>query len=89
MYNQLTESIKGQVVNLIFKVSFIEQPRNIKTEEKRPDIIGDSSGHTHQSVINEPSHRDSEIKVGRNDPCPCGAKHPDGRPKKFKHCHGK
>ncbi|MFH1657008.1 MAG: preprotein translocase subunit SecA, partial [bacterium] len=28
-------------------------------------------------------------EVGRNDPCPCGAKHPDGRPIKFKHCHGK
>ncbi|MFH1894491.1 MAG: preprotein translocase subunit SecA [Patescibacteria group bacterium] len=27
-------------------------------------------------------------EVGRNDPCPCGAKHPDGRPIKFKHCHG-
>ena len=26
--------------------------------------------------------------VGRNDPCPCGATHPDGRPKKFKQCHG-
>ena len=28
-------------------------------------------------------------KIGRNDPCPCGATHADGRPKKFKHCHGK
>ena len=28
-------------------------------------------------------------EVGRNDPCPCGAKHPDGRPVKYKHCHGK
>jgi preprotein translocase subunit SecA len=28
-------------------------------------------------------------KVGRNDPCPCGAKYEDGRPKKYKHCHGK
>jgi preprotein translocase subunit SecA len=27
-------------------------------------------------------------KVGRNDPCPCGALHSDGRPKKYKHCHG-
>jgi preprotein translocase subunit SecA len=26
---------------------------------------------------------------GRNDPCPCGAKHPDGRPIKYKKCHGK
>jgi len=28
-------------------------------------------------------------KLGRNDPCPCGAKKPDGRPVKYKHCHGK
>jgi len=28
-------------------------------------------------------------KVDRNAPCPCGAKHPDGRPVKYKHCHGK
>ena len=27
--------------------------------------------------------------VGRNDPCPCGAKHPDSRPIKYKKCHGK
>lgn len=27
--------------------------------------------------------------VGRNDPCPCGAKKPDGTPIKYKHCHGK
>lgn len=27
--------------------------------------------------------------VGRNDPCPCGAKHKDGRPIKYKHCHGR
>lgn len=28
-------------------------------------------------------------KVGRNDPCPCGAKKPNGTPIKYKHCHGK
>ncbi len=83
MYNQLVESIKGQVANLIFKVSFIEQPKKAKLEEKRPDIIGDSTGHAHQPIINEPNHRDTEIKIGRNDPCPCGSG------KKFKKCHGK
>jgi preprotein translocase subunit SecA len=25
-------------------------------------------------------------KIGRNDPCPCGAKKPDGQPKKYKRC---
>lgn len=28
-------------------------------------------------------------KVGRNDPCPCGALKPDGSPLKYKRCHGK
>lgn len=27
--------------------------------------------------------------VGRNDPCPCGAKDESGKPIKFKRCHGK
>jgi peptide deformylase len=27
--------------------------------------------------------------VGRNDPCPCGLKTPDGKTVKFKRCHGK
>ena len=28
-------------------------------------------------------------KVGRNDPCPCGATKADGKPIKYKRCHGK
>ncbi|MBU0707088.1 hypothetical protein KKG41_01815 [Patescibacteria group bacterium] len=28
-------------------------------------------------------------KIGRNDPCPCGATKSDGTSIKFKHCHGK
>jgi preprotein translocase subunit SecA len=35
----------------------------------------------------QPIH--NENTVGRNDPCPCGAKHEDGRPKKYKQCHGR
>lgn len=36
-----------------------------------------------------PESSRNEAKIGRNDPCPCGAKHADGRPMKYKHCHGK
>lgn len=28
-------------------------------------------------------------QVGRNDPCPCGARKADGTPVKYKNCHGK
>jgi preprotein translocase subunit SecA len=40
------------------------------------------------SSANQPT-RPSVAKVGRNEPCPCGAKKPDGRPVKYKHCHGR
>lgn len=42
-----------------------------------------------------PQHQQVDLQggqakhIGRNDPCPCGATHPDGRPIKYKHCCGK
>ena len=83
MYNQLVVAIGAQVANLIFKVSFVQQPKISKLEERRPDIIGEP--HKHQEEINEPLHQNresSEPKLGRNDPCWCGSG------KKFKKCHG-
>ncbi|MDO8504854.1 MAG: preprotein translocase subunit SecA [Candidatus Liptonbacteria bacterium] len=52
------------------------------------------AGETRQAqpqprVIPQNNQNISGNKVGRNDPCPCGAKHTDGRPMKYKHCHGK
>ena len=85
MFEQLQDTIKGQVTNLIFKVSFMERPKEVKLEERRPDIIGDG-GHKHQESINEPAHRPSSNEhpeIGRNDPCWCGSG------KKYKKCHGK
>jgi preprotein translocase subunit SecA len=82
MFERLTSSIKSQVASLIFKVSFMEQPKAVQMEERRPDITGES--HRHQPVINEPAHRqsskDSAPPVGRNDLCPCGSG------KKYKKC---
>ncbi len=36
-----------------------------------------------------PSPEANKNAVGRNDPCPCGAKKPNGTPIKYKHCHGR
>lgn len=33
--------------------------------------------------------RQLKASVGRNDPCPCGATTREGRPLKFKNCHGR
>ncbi len=37
----------------------------------------------------KPNNLTPKQKVGRNDPCPCGAKYSDGRPIKYKNCHGR
>jgi len=42
-----------------------------------------------KAVTSSPVAKRVGEKIGRNDPCPCGAKKPDGRPIKYKHCHGK
>jgi preprotein translocase subunit SecA len=83
MFEDLQSAIKGQVVNMIFKVSFMEKPREVKMEERRPDIVGEN--HKHQESINEPVHRSDSNEhpnLGRNDPCWCGSG------KKYKKCHG-
>ena len=80
MFEHLQDSIKGQVASLIFKVSFIQGPREVKMEERRPDVSGDR-GHKYQENTNEPVHRNTEHgDIGRNDPCPCGSG------KKYKKC---
>ncbi len=42
-------------------------------------------------IIKEEEKRQNErfAQTGRNDPCPCGAKDENGKPIKFKHCHGR
>ena len=44
--------------------------------------------HNTQQKIPNTSPTGAFPKVGRNDPCPCGAKRPDGTPVKYKKCHG-
>ncbi|MEE8131857.1 MAG: preprotein translocase subunit SecA [Candidatus Paceibacterota bacterium] len=46
-----------------------------------------AEGSLHKSVSSQ--YKSASRKVGRNDPCYCGAKKPDNKPVKFKHCHGK
>ncbi|HXK40739.1 MAG TPA: preprotein translocase subunit SecA, partial [Candidatus Paceibacterota bacterium] len=88
MFQQLMSSIGSQVANIIFKVSLMKAPQQVKAQERRPDIVKEK--HKHNEVINEPAHRPAtaQPRVGRNDPCPCGAINPDGSPKKYKKCHG-
>ncbi len=49
----------------------------------------DSSNNKAVDTVREKAKTEDGKKVGRNDPCPCGAKNEDGTPKKYKQCCGK
>lgn len=79
MFDQLMNSIEAQVANLIFRVSFMAQPKRQVVQERGPLDISTPEQGPHAETIPL-----SEKKtVGRNDPCPCGSG------KKYKRCHGK
>ena len=83
LFATLTETIKHQVANLIFKVGFVQQPKEVKMEEGRANIgMEKTAAQTESEKNNQPVKKD-EHEVGRNDPCWCGSG------KKYKKCHGK
>ena len=77
MFQNLLKMIEGSIVQTLFRVSLTKEPT---TSVPQPQ---------YQKIGLPTEAPRSGAKVGRNDPCPCGAKHPDGRPIKYKHCHGK
>ena len=87
MFEEMIGGIKEEVVRRIFiarirKDESLERKgvaRNFRAQAQ--DVGGDSSGRK-QSGKKEP-------KIGRNDPCPCGKKRPNGLPMKYKDCCGR
>ena len=56
-----------------------------KSVVKNPTAVNNAGGD--DSVKRQPVRR--EKKPGRNDPCPCGKKRPNGLPMKYKDCCGR
>jgi preprotein translocase subunit SecA len=73
MFQRLLQMIESNIVNTILQVSL--QPQVATQNYAEP--------YAEQRGTQRPK------KPGRNDPCPCGARKPDGRPIKYKHCHGR
>ncbi len=75
-FQRLIVTMEANIANMILRVSL--QPR-----AATPPI------HAGQGADSRRLNQRADRKIGRNDPCPCGKKHPDGRPVKYKHCHGR
>jgi len=93
LFINLVEVIRNEVVSFCFKF-FPQQPEEIQERRipvQRMNLVKDSTGNMglQGGAPDEGAKRGkqqpvkAEVKVGRNDPCPCGSG------KKYKHCHGK
>ncbi len=86
LFRETEESIENTILGTIAKVdeSAVNLTAQRDVENEALKITGITDSQDNFSTI------PAEYKnVGRNDPCPCGAKKPDGTPIKYKHCHGK
>jgi preprotein translocase subunit SecA len=77
LFDELLQSVKVQVANLIYKVEAMQQQGPQIIQEHGPLNISSPEVRTHQETIHNQNHGG---KVGRNDPCPCGSG------KKYKKC---
>jgi len=93
LFKAMLENINEDVISFLMRADIPTQdPSNVresraqgidrsKIREQRQDLLAQSHSDTQQRTVTQPIRK--EVKVGRNDPCPCGSG------KKYKNCHGK
>ncbi|MCB0508871.1 MAG: preprotein translocase subunit SecA [Bacteroidetes bacterium] len=96
LFKQMLSTINKDVTTFLMKGSLpiqdpnhIHQHRQVRRTERTKESRGDenmedeySGAETQQTQEKQQPVR-AEVKIGRNDPCPCGSG------KKYKQCHGK
>ena len=86
MFEAMIGGIKDEVVRRLFIARVKkEQTLERKSVAKNQNAINNAGGD--DSVKPQPVKKTS--KPGRNDPCPCGKKRPNGLPMKYKDCCGR
>ncbi len=86
MFEAMVGGIKEEVVRRVFiarvkKEQTLERKSVARNQNALNNVGGDDS------VKKQPVRKG--VKIGRNDPCPCGKKRPNGLPMKYKDCCGR
>ena len=93
LFKAMLEKINEDVISFLMRADIPTQDASTvrehraqgidrsKIREQRQDLLAQSHSDTQQKQVTQPIRK--EVKVGRNDPCPCGSG------KKYKNCHGK
>jgi preprotein translocase subunit SecA len=89
LFNELQANIQKEVVYSFYKLSAgLQLAPSIMANDKMT-LKGAKKNMSTDGGGSKKLRNEEGAKVGRNDPCPCGAVKGDGTPKKYKHCHGK
>ncbi len=94
-FSRIGKNILAIGSSLLLFLSLINEIIEIKK-----NISPETNTTTHNITVNQVLNKiyqdnkviingDINYKIGRNDPCPCGAKNENNRPIKYKKCHGK
>ena len=86
MFEAMIGGIKEEVVRRVF-IARVKKEQSLerKSVAKNPNAINNVGGD--DSAKPQPIKKSQ--KPGRNDPCPCGKKRPNGLPMKYKDCCGR
>jgi len=80
-------AVVRQVAHELFRTFFSDEPkRKMITPVGLKAALGPVMLLTKEQV--ESMKTQKAKKIGRNEPCPCGALRDDGKPMKYKKCHG-
>ena len=85
LFKEMEESIENSILGTITKVD--ESTVNLSAQKEIENQALKITSVTDTANVSSTSSQHKDI--GRNDPCPCGAKKSDGTPVKYKNCHGK
>ena len=84
MFDAMTEGIREETVRRLFTVR-IRREQKLERKSVARNAAANAGGDA--SLKKQPVRRAK--KPGRNDPCPCGKKRPNGLPMKYKDCCGR
>src|SRR5260221_3768980 len=97
MFEQLVGTIDDEIVHRVYKIQVQPMPQeqhvHIMTNTPPEEVSTDKGkalsvkGKENDVIAREGKQSQTQHKLGRNDPCPCGAVNPNtGKPYKYKNC---
>jgi len=87
MFEEMIGGIKEEVVRRLFTVRIRKDESLERRGVARNFMASAQNVGGDASIKRQPVKKNQ--KIGRNDPCPCGKKRPNGLPSKYKDCCGR